>query len=194
MTIAIIGHTARIDQVGALVQQIPDAVAFVDDGTLGATGNHHRAMRYAAAADEFLLAIEDDAILSPDFGERAKAWIARFPDRLMSFYLGTGHPPAWQDIVREQLPAADRAGRDYLELDQLIHGVCYFVPAPVALLPLLDPNDAADMGTGTAWRRLTGLPVIYPTVSLVDHADTGSVDKDPSVQALMDPRHAWRLA
>lgn len=194
MTIAIIGHISRAGRVAELQRACPGSVAFIDDGTLGAAGNHLRALRHAADAGEPLLTIEDDAILTTDFGPRVQAWITRFPDRLISFYLGTGHPPAWQPEIIDRMGRADAAGIDFLELEQLIHGVCFYLPNPAAIAPLVQPKSGADFMTGDAWRKVTGLPMIYPTTSLVDHQDTDSVDKDPSVLAIMDPRHAWRLA
>jgi hypothetical protein len=193
--IAIIGHVSRAARVAELQRQLDGSVVFLDDSTLGAAANHHRARQAAADAGEPLLAIEDDAILSPTFGPQVKSWIARYPDRLMSFYLGTGHPPAWQEVIAERMPKADALRLDYIELEQLIHAVCYYLPNPAAIVPHINQADtAADYSLGSAWAQVTGLPVIYPTISPVDHDDTQSVDKDPAVLAIMDARHAWRFA
>ena len=195
MTLAIIAHVSRAERAAELQRTCAGSVLFLDDGTLGAARNHQRALAFAADVGEPLVVIEDDAILMPNFGELALAWVTRFPERLISFYLGTGHPPAWQEIIADRLAAADAAGSDYLELEQLIHGVCYFVPRPDQLISQIDPRQqAADFAIGDAYRKLTGLPVLYPTSSLVDHPDTDSVDKDAAVLAIMEPRHAWRLA
>lgn len=186
MLTAVIAHTSRLDQATALRRRVDGNKIFIDDGTLGATGNHHRALAWAT---EPVIVLEDDAIPTPHFLNLTALWIARYPNRLISFYLGTSRPPTFQPIVDRLIDEADNAGRDYIELDHLIHGVCYYAPNPQDLAEAIDLGIAADFSIGNAWTQLTGKPVIYPTSSLVDHNDQPSLHQDDGL-----PRHARRLA
>jgi hypothetical protein len=47
-------------------------------------------------------------------------WLARFPDDMLSFYLGTGRPPQYQMQIAERLIIADKTQADYITLPRLI--------------------------------------------------------------------------
>lgn len=167
--VAVVAHSSRT--LHPNLTSIADTILW-DDGTLGATRNHQRALRSAGARRTIIL--EDDALPVPGFRELAAAWIEKHPDDLISFYLGTGHPKQWM----AQVDAAWNRPVDVFEFPQLFHGVAYTMPPQHARLVAddIDPARPADFAIGEAWTRLTGRPVIYPRASLADHADHTPVE------------------
>lgn len=153
---------------------------------------HRRALAWAVEQSERVIIIEDDALPVPGFTNKVTDWLARFPDDLCSFYLGTGRPPQYQAQIAERLIAADRTRADYITLPQLIHGVCYSVPPQhlPRVLARWDSSKPADFALGDAW----GAPVVYPCWSLVDHADGEPVEHHPDGEARTERRRAWRVA
>lgn len=123
--------------------------------------------------------------------EQARNWCNRFPNDLVSFYLGTGRPASWQARVDDAL---ERTSGDHIALPRLIHGVCYSVPAAgvarvLSRLPVTT-DEGADYAIGRAWGR----QVIYPVESLVEHRDQGSVERHPDGEPRVESRVARNLA
>lgn len=188
MLTAVVAHTSRATQAAHL-QATLGGVMFLDDGRYGAAGNHHRALQWAATQTERVWIVEDDALPGARFHDHATAWTTRYPDHLISGYLGTSHPRQWMRKVDEQW----NTPTDHVELPQLIHAVAYTIPTHriPALLTDIDTHRPADFGIGEAWARLTGLPVIYPKASIVDH-DDGPGIANPDRER--EPRRARQLA
>ena len=78
---------------------------------------------------DLLVVLEDDAMPVAGFTDLVGECLNRFPDSLVSFYLGTGRPPQYQMQIAERLIVADKTQADYITLPRLIHGVCYSVPS-----------------------------------------------------------------
>jgi len=182
--IACVAHHARLES--PTIRQA-DAV-FIDHGNHGSLWNHRRALEWAADQSERVWIVEDDAILCEGFRDRGADWARRFPDDLISGYLGTGRPPQWQSTIRRRLDAAEASARDFVELPTLIHGVCYSLPTR-ARLALPSARRAADEAIGRAWARR----VIYTVPSLADHSDGRSVEIHPDGQPRNEIRRAWRF-
>lgn len=181
MRVAVIGHHSRQERAENLADTL-GATLFLDTGDHGPTWNHLRALEWADG--ERILILEDDALPVPDFQARAQAWITRFPDDLLSLYLGTGHPRQWMRRVDEQWDN----GHDHVTLTTLIHAVCYTIPPTPGLHTNVDPARPIDFALGDAWRTLTGRDVIYPKRSLVQHDDIPSINSHPR-----QPRRARQL-
>ncbi|HCC5759653.1 TPA: hypothetical protein M5830_004248, partial [Citrobacter koseri] len=163
----VVGHHSRESQARALAYQIgPDAHVMIDQENHGATWNHLRALEWAACQSCRVVVLEDDALPITGFTDLVVDWLNRFPDSLVSFYLGTGRPPQYQMQIAERLIVADKMRADYITLPRLIHGVCYSVPPQhiERVLSRWDIRKPADYAVGDAW----GGSVIYPCYSLVD--------------------------
>lgn len=186
----VVGHHDRRAQAEYLAQSL-DAHLLIDEGDHGATWNHRRAMEWASGKKERVIVLEDDALPVEGFSELVIPWLARFPDSLISFYLGTGRPPQYQTAIAEQLIEADKVHGDYIRLPRLIHGVCYSVPSAHIsnVLNRWKANKAADYAVGDAW----GGVVVYPCYSLVDHLDGLSVERPWNNALKRERRQAWRL-
>lgn len=189
--IVVVGHHSRIVKAQRL-SEILGARLLVDDGDHGANRNHYRALEWAAEQSCRVVVLEDDALPVAGFTEQVSEWLNRFPDSLVSFYLGTGRPPQYQIHIAERLIVADRNQADYITLPRLIHGVCYSVPPQhiERVLSRWDCSKPADYAVGDAY----GGDVVYPCYSLVDHADGEPVERHPDSVPRTERRRAWRLA
>ncbi len=186
----VVGHHARREQAEKLAESLA-AYLLVDENDFGANWNHRRALEWAAGQNNLVVVVEDDALPVEGFQALATEWLSRFPDSLISFYLGTGRPPQYQLEIATKLIAADRERADHITMQRLVHAVCYSVPP--RLLPKVlarwDASKPADYAVSDA----CGGPVIYPCNSLVDHADGLPVEKHPDRQPRRERRRAWRL-
>ncbi|HAU5603691.1 TPA: hypothetical protein JD320_002885 [Citrobacter koseri] len=189
----VVGHHSREPQARALAYQIgPTAHVMIDPDNHGANWNHRRALEWATGQSCRVVVLEDDAMPVAGFTDLVFDWLNRFPDSLVSFYLGTGRPPQYQIQIAERLIVSDKTQADYITLPRLIHGVCYSVPPHhiERVLARWDSHKAADYAVGDAY----GCPVVYPCYSLVDHADGESVERHPDRTPRTERRRAWRLS
>lgn len=192
MLIAIVAHHSRRTMAEELASKLEADIVFMDEHSAGANSNHLRALRWAAEQSDRVIIIEEDALPVDGFRYKAQDWLARFPDDMLSFYLGTGRPPQYQMQIAERLIVADKTRADYITLSRLIHGVCYSVPPKHVqrVLSRWDNSKPADYAVGDAW----GGSVIYPCYSLVDHADGVPVERHPDSAQRTERRRAWRIA
>lgn len=192
MLIAIVAHHSRRTMAEELASKLEADIVFMDEHSAGANSNHLRALRWAAEQSDRVIIIEEDALPVEGFRDKAQDWLARFPDDMLSFYLGTGRPPQYQKEIAGMLVESDRVNADYLVLSKLIHGVCYSPPQGrlARMLNAWNKTLAADYAVGEAF----GGRVIYPCYSLVDHADLPTVERHPDNEPRTERRRAWRLS
>lgn len=187
----VVGHHTRLASAALLAGEL-GAHLLLDEGNHGANWNHRRALEWAAEQSCRVVVLEDDALPVPGFADKAADWLARFPDDMLSFYLGTGRPPQYQKEIAGMLVDADRVCGDHIVMSKLIHGVCY--SPPVGSLKNINKNwditKAADYAVGDAY----GCAIVYPCYSLVDHADLPTVERHPDNEPRTERRRAWRLA
>jgi len=195
MKIVIVAHYKRRDQAERLARSL-NAHIVMDEIGNGALHGHRKALEWCSVQSERCVIMEDDALPVADFGNLAQGWMDECPDDLLSFYLGTGRPPQYQTQIANLLRRADQWREECITLPQLIHGVCYTIPAGKveAVLSKIPASGAADFAIGNAWQQVMRRPVIYPVRSLVDHDDGPSVERHPDGQKRTEVRRAWRLA
>lgn len=187
----VVGHHSRRHEAYKLAHLF-DAHILIDEADHGANWNHRRAIEWASQQDCRVVVMEDDAVPTSCSAVLFSQWVSRFPDDLISFYLGTGRPPQYQQQIAASLIDADKRRGDHITMDRLIHGVCY--SPPVSGIGRIKQNwnrtKAADYAVGDA----LGGKVIYPCYSLVDHADGVTVELHPDNEPRTERRRAWRLA
>lgn len=189
----IVAHRDREAMARSLAYSLGEtAHVIVDPDSNGANWNHYRALEWAAEQDCRVVVLEDDALPVDGFASLVTDWFARFPDNLISFYLGTGRPPQYQMQIAERLVIADKSRADFITMPRLMHGVCYSVPSQYLprVLARWDNSKAADYAVGDA----LGGAVIYPCYSLVDHTDGQPVEIPQDGMPRAERRKAWRLA
>ncbi|HAU5689086.1 TPA: hypothetical protein JD334_23015 [Citrobacter freundii] len=186
----VVGHHSRFSSAALLAGEL-GAHLLIDEGNHGANWNHRRAIEWAVEQPCRVVVLEDDALLVQGFSEKVTDWLVRFPDDMLSFYLGTGRPPQYQKEIAGMLVDADRVCGDHIVLSKLIHGVCYSPPqgSLARMLSAWNKTLAADYAVGEAF----GGRVIYPCYSLVDHADIPTVERHPDNEPRTERRRAWRL-
>ena len=194
LVVVIISHHERREKANRLQNLLEyreglTSIILTDDIGRGALWGHKNALRFAVKypSARFIF-MEDDAEPVEGFKKKALAWIERFPNDLLSFYLGTSRPPIFQKAIGNAVANED----ELIKFDTLIHGVCYTMPHSTIkrIAYKLKPNLPADFAIGEANKG----KVIYPIKSLVDHADETPVetkrrDNDPRTE----PRKAWLL-
>lgn len=187
----VVGHHSRHQQALCLAESL-GAVLLIDSGDHGANWNHRRAIEWAAVQPCRVVVLEDDALPVHGFTDKVTDWLSRFPNDMLSFYLGTGRPPQYQKEIAGMLVDADRVCGDHIVMSKLIHGVCYSPPQGTLARMLSAWNKAlaADYAVGEAY----GGRVVYPCYSLVDHADLPTVERHPDNEPRIERRRAWRLA
>lgn len=187
----VVGHHTRFASAALLADEL-GAHLLLDEGDHGANWNHRRALEWAAEQSCRVVVLEDDALPVPGFTDKMADWLARFPDDMLSFYLGTGRPPQYQKEIAGMLVDADRVCGDHIVMSKLIHGVCYSPPQDrlARMLSSWNKTLAADYAVGESY----GGRVVYPCYSLVDHADLPTVERHPDNEPRTERRRAWRLA
>lgn len=185
----VVAHHTRETQACNLAAAL-NAELFMDNMTLGATFNHLQALNWAATKTGHVIVLEDDALPVRGFKRHVTELVEQFPNDLVSLYLGTGRPPQYQALITAKLEEADHAGRNWIELPQLVHAVAYIIPCTMIRHLTVNTRKAADFALGTAWVTLTGQPIVYTIPSYVEHTDGPSI-ANPHVTV---PRRARRLA
>lgn len=174
----MVGHVDRIDAATALAQQL-GARLHLDDGSLGAWGNHAQALAYGhASGATHVITIEDDALPHPDFLALATEAIACRPNDPIGFYVGTQRPRPFRVSCAVREAIEDDAA--WLVCNELLWGVATAYPA-ADILDLLEwgqhSEQQYDERVGRYYHTLDR-PVFYTWPSLVDHLDGPSVITD----------------
>ncbi|ELY7491554.1 hypothetical protein SOJ85_004315 [Cronobacter turicensis] len=187
----VVGHHSRYASAALLAGEL-GAHLLIDEGNHGANWNHRRAIEWATEQPCRVVVLEDDALPVHGFADKVTDWLSRFPDDMLSFYLGTGRPPQYQKEIAGMLVDADRVCGDHIVMSKLIHGVCYSPPQGrlARMLSAWNKALAADYAVGEAY----GGRVVYPCYSLVDHAELPTVERHPDNEPRTERRRAWRLA
>lgn len=192
MKVIIVSHPTRMRHVRALQDHLPVLATVVN--TVSARDGHRDALSLAAVHSERVVIMEDDAIPVQGFCDLAAMWCDARPHDLLSFYLGTSRPYAFQAMIDQRTQIAVERGEASIDLPTLVHGVCYSIPAERVGIVLarmsMMPIKEADYAIGAAWGR----GVCYPLESLVQHRDEAPVERHPDGQLRREPRVARRLA
>lgn len=192
ISFAVVGHTARIVEATDLARTVNAAVT-MDDGRLGADGNHLLAWADTRRREsEWAVVLEDDAQPVARFLEQVDLALAAAPADVVSFYLGRGRPARWQYVIPGALNQADQCHAHWITTDHMLHAVAVAMRtrlredwlswAQSSVLPI-------DQRLG-AWCRARGHTIAYTIPSLVEHADLPTLVRDRGPRTR--PRCAWR--
>lgn len=190
--IGIVAHTARQQHAQILGEQIRADLIQWDDGTIGCNANHRAT--WAALAEhrpEWLIVLEDDAILCDDFNHQLGQALNLAPANIVSLYLGRTKPALWQGRIEASAKRADKANATWIIGDRLLHAVAVGIRTELvpAMLKQLDASLPIDDAI-SKWAKHAGEQVAYTWPSLIDHRDEPSLI--PRVRRNTGPRRAWR--
>lgn len=194
----VVGHIARQHMASTLADQIDADYVSIDDGTLGAGGNHVRVWTHLAQEDaDWMLVCEDDAVPVQGFTQQLHAALNNSPSCLIvSLYLGTGRPPHHQNRIRDAVAKAHANDAAYIVDKHLLHAVAVAVKSEL-LPPMLKhvqrkkylPIDEAIGQFARTHKHM----IAYTFPSLVQHRDTPTVMKHRDGQPRSTPRVAWHV-
>jgi len=198
--VGVVGHTSRTEQAIALAHN-QSAHLSLDDGSLGCTGNHLRALEHLATlGSQYAVILEDDAQPVDNFTDQLTQALQAAPQchyddgpqpaPILSFYLGTGYPRYWQPGIGKAIQKADALNAPWILSEHLLHAVAYAIRTDLIPDLLANAQQLPIDDLITDWARTNGHPVAYTFPSLADHQDGPTVI--PARAERQHPRRAWR--
>jgi hypothetical protein len=175
--IGVMGHESRREAIETLTIELDaiPAVTAAEPSRAMERYNGDAAWRYAAAGD-WTIVLQDDAVPIEGFRKHAAAALENAPRTAVSFYVGTGKP--YPQAVQFAVDKAERIGASWLEAEPLLWGVAVAMPTE-EVEPFLAWADGLDIPydrrIGAYFRQVKRQPVRYTWPSLVDHADGPSL-------------------
>lgn len=192
--IGIVAHESRLIEAWDLMLGSQASFLSVDDGSMGPSWNHYTVWSHLASEPtEWSLVLEDDAELCDGFLEQLEAVLAVAPSDVVSLYLGTGYPKAWQDFIAH----VDSDPAHWGIAHSLIHGVAvamrtHLVPDMVKWIAGYGNDFPVDEAIGE-YCRAHATQVAYTRPSIVDHKDAPSVIDHTADGGRELPRRAWHF-
>ncbi|MGP3708500.1 hypothetical protein [Gordonia paraffinivorans] len=172
-----------------------DASLALDPGLWGPGHNHRRAWQLAnTTAADWILVIEDDAILCTNFTARLHAALETAPTPVVSLYLGTNYPTRYATTTTQAITQADQTGAHWITQPTLNHAVAVAIQQH-HVTPMLNHTEHTNKPIDeaiTQWMRTNNIRCSYTHPSLVDHRDNDTVIDGRTPRLL--PRKAHRFA
>lgn len=194
ISFAVVGHEARIVAATDLAHTV-GAIISLDDGSLGADRNHLRAWEETATLDAAWSGVlEDDAQPVAGFVEQAEQALAVAPEPVVSFYLGRGRPPRWQERIDRANRVADRTNSCWITAPHAIHAVGIAIRTELRddWLDFAHHNPLPIDERLSAWCVAREHRVAYTWPSLLDHRDGPTLVEHRDARPRDIPRVAWR--
>ena len=166
----------------------------VGDGSeRSASDNHVRAMLYAPEDYDWIVILEDDAVVSDSFLDDLESALSSVvPKAVVSLYLGRGRPASIQPPIQRTVDSLDDTV-SWLQMPNLYWGVGvainYREVHSVADYVLSSPLPW-DTAVGR-WCLTSRTPVLYTWPSLVDHRDTETTINHADGRGRAPGRVAW---
>jgi hypothetical protein len=201
--IGIVAHDARLDEAWRLFNRTGADFISIDNGNIGPRANHLRVwdrLVQMSEEGEWLVALEDDAVLCPKFMSNLYNVLRTAPTHLsvISLYMGRLNPRQWQDRLRQAVAQADSSNACWITSRMCLHAVGVCIPHEHAadflhhVRTLHGPARPIDE-TISAWCRSTKRTVGYCYPSIVNHADGDTLINHPDKVQRQKGRVAWRF-
>jgi len=198
-SIGIIAHIDRLTQSEQLAHQVDAEYVSIDDGTLGAGGNHRKVWQHLAQQNTaWGCAIEDDAQPIPGFRDQLDQVLAVAPSPVVGLYLGTGRPAHWQQAIHQATAKADREHAHWIIARRQLFGVGIAIHTTLIdnmLAHTATTNEPIDQAIRT-WADHNGHHIAFTWPSHLDHTDSQPVAEHRWTQPIAvatKPRKAWRV-
>ncbi len=192
IAIGIVGHVARAAEATRLFETLEAGFVSIDHGTIGCTANHLRVWQHLAQCDSaWSIVLEDDAQPCDGFTQQLGMALAAAPTPIVSLYLGTSKPSAWQPRIKRAIAKADEADACYITAPLLLHAVAVAIRTEL-VADMLEhmPADKPIDNAISQWAR--NHDISYTHGSLVDHTDGPTLVRH-TYDASTQPRKAWRM-
>lgn len=196
VSFAVVGHHSRREAAEKLAASLGCPLA-MDEGDAGSLPNHDAAWRLGhALGGDFVVVLEDDAVLVDGFAQHAAEALASMPrPGAVSFYTGTARPfPA---RVEQAVQRAERLGLAWLESPAAFWGPALALPRE-QVRPMLRYVQRLDLPYDQRFTRYlyaSRATCFYTMPSLVDHADGPSLlsrDDEPRRAHRFGVPETWR--
>lgn len=180
LSIAIMTHPDRKDQLQNLVDQIGDQVEYTiheDTEGLGIWGNAMRAWRAYTPEATHHMVLQDDAVLSQNFFSIARKLISR---------VNPGDTVSFCDKLQSEMNLAQREGFHWVVTTKVRHGQCLVQPVPQIedfihfAEWFVRPDYDHDDGRLEIFLKRHRRAIWHSVPSLVEHDDRGSVGLPPN--------------
>jgi GR25 family glycosyltransferase involved in LPS biosynthesis len=196
IAIGVVGDIRRYGDAWELSQAVNADFVCYDDSTLGCTGNHlrmwHKMIQHGG---DWGVVLEDDAQLCDDFTNQLAMVLDGPPASVVSLYLGTGYPRAWQRFIKPKMAT----GAHWIVSSHLLHcvGVAIRMPLIPDMLRFVGKMAPAERlwpidEQITHWCRLRGQLVAYTKPSIIEHRDLPTLLTHQDGRREL-PRHAWQF-
>lgn len=202
MKVGVVAHEKRTAMAYNVFERAGADFMHVDNGTLGCTENHRHvwaSLCDMAHDDEWLIVVEDDALVVDGFRAQAAMALASLPGDVdvVSFYLGKMRPQAWQEFFKQAVHQANTADACWITSDTALHAVCLAIRNRELVQTMLICTENFHRPIDeriTLWCRQFGHKSAYSQPSLVDHADVDTVVEGRPGRAVEERgRKAWRV-
>jgi hypothetical protein len=168
----VMAHVSRRALWEPLAERIGADEVYEDDGSRGRWGNGRRCLLNYGPDDSHVLVIQDDALPAADLIPALEMWLPLLPDSILCLY--SGRLAAWRQIHRRYAKPPC-----WLQMQAVQWGVALVVPTSIIpqtvkrgdSMPLIGNYDLRLSEANLRERRL---PVLYPSPSWVNHADSPS--------------------
>ncbi len=194
LNIGIVAHTSRAAAAKKLAAATNADYLSVDDGTLGAEGNHRATQTHLAGIPTtWTVILEDDAQPIDGFRHHLEQALLMAPSPIVSLYLGRQRPPHWQKRIAAAVAEANTTSASWIISGHLLHAVGYAIRTHLlpSLLAHHSPRPVDEHIT--SWAKQYGHTVAYTVGSLVDHADWPTIVAHRDRQPRRPGRTAWQL-
>jgi hypothetical protein len=181
----VMAHTSRRTLWEPLAERIGADEVYEDDGSLGRWGNGRRCLLNYEPEDTHVLVIQDDALPAADLIPALELWLPHLPDSILCLY--SGRLAAWRQIHRRYAKPPCWLQMPDLQWGPAVVVPTEYIPSLVRRADTLTTISNYDLRISEANLRLRKLPVLYPSPSWVDHAETPS-----TVPGRSGSRHALR--
>lgn len=204
--IGIVAHRARLSYAETLADKVGASVLSVDDGLMGCTRHHIKVWtNLVQHGGDWLVVLEDDAVPVDGFREQLEMALDNSPPNrhgeragIVSLYLGTGFPRAWQRFIKKAI--TEEKDANYVVSSHLLHAVGTAIRLELVndMLRFVawmsqDQRQWPIDEQITHWARMRGHLVAYTRPSLVDHMDGPSLVAHPDGQGREGKRVAYEV-
>lgn len=171
---AVVGDIRRLNRAVLLRDELGAHLAL--DMDEDSNTNHDKAWNMYTAGDDWLVVVEDDIEMVPNFKTHVRDAIDNLPDLgVLSFY--TGYPRPERFRTHRAVIKAQQSGASYLKHNRLLWGPAVAMRTDMIddMLNWVSGSDYPYDERFSQWMTARGISAYYTMPSLVNHSDIKSL-------------------